>query len=80
MYRCSRSLEKAISHTDPSPRLRLADEGFLHELAVLLKHLDPVVGAVADIQQTVIREIGGVHQDQDLLRLLSSKYENILRA
>ena len=42
-------------------RLRL-DAEFLHERAVLAEHLDAVVGAVADIDETVVRQPHAVHR------------------
>ena len=38
-------------------RRLLRDEGFLHELAVLLEHLDAVVRAVADVDHAVLRDL-----------------------
>ena len=40
-----------------------ADREFLHEGAVLLEHLDAVVGAVADIDEPVIGDLHAMHRD-----------------
>src|SRR5262245_24774858 len=40
---------------------RFRDESLFHEFAVFLKHLDPVILAVADIDQTILRDCGAVH-------------------
>src|SRR5215510_10655686 len=40
----------------------LRDERFFHKLAVLLKHLDSIVLAVADIDQTILRDRGAAYR------------------
>jgi len=45
----------------------LREEGFLDELAVRTEHLQPVVHAVADVQQAIVGEIGAVHRVAELL-------------
>src|SRR5215510_13711333 len=39
----------------------LRDERFFHKLAVLLKDLDSIVLAVADIDQTILRDCGAAY-------------------
>src|SRR5262249_24813964 len=51
----------------PIAQCILLDEHLFHERAVCLERLDPVVGAVADIQQTVIGEDYTVHRGAELL-------------
>ena len=46
----------------------LGEERLLHELAVRLEHLQAVVGAVADIDEPVVRTLDAVHRVAELLR------------
>ena len=43
-----------MSHTEPSPSVLRRDADFLHELAVLLEDLDPVVRPIADVHEPVV--------------------------
>src|SRR5262249_40372492 len=43
---------------------RLRDERFFHKLAVLLKHLDSIVLAVAYIDQTILRDRGAAYRSK----------------
>src|SRR6266571_2622928 len=45
----------------------LREERLLDELAVRPEHLQPVVHAVADVQQVVVGEVGAVHRVAELL-------------
>ena len=56
-----------MSHTEPSPSVVLAMTLLLHELAVLLEHLDAVVRAVAHVDEPVVRQLGAVHRVAELL-------------
>ncbi len=46
----------------------LRDDDFLHERAVAREHLNPVVGAVADVHEAVVRDLRAVHRIAELLR------------
>src|SRR5262245_792635 len=46
----------------PVPESRLRDESFFHKFAVLLKHLDSIVLAVADIDQIILRYRGAAYR------------------
>ena len=65
---CCGSRENAMSQTAPSPRVRFAMNDLLHERAVALKHLDPVVGAIAHVHQPVVRDVRAVHRAAELPR------------
>ena len=57
-----------MSHTEPAPQRVLGVERLLHERAVRLEHLQAVVGAVAHIDQPVVRALDAVHRVAELLR------------
>ena len=51
-----------MSQTEPFCSVSRLDAEFLHELAVLVEHLDAVVGAVADVHQAVVGQPHAVHR------------------
>ena len=61
MKRCARSSESTRSHTEPFGSVSRRDAELLHEGAVLAEHLDAVVGAVADIDEPVVRQPHAMH-------------------
>ena len=73
--RCCGSLENAMSHTEPSPRVVFDDERFLHERAVLPEHLDAIVAAIADVDQAVLRDLDAA----DGAELLRGRRRRIVR-
>src|SRR5947208_3241109 len=48
-------------------RLGMNEELF-YKLAVLLKDLNPIAGSVANVNQTIIREVDACHHAAELLR------------
>ena len=67
-YFCCGSLDSATSNAEPSPKRVLRDECLFHVSAVRLEHLNSIVGAIADIEQAVIRERDAVNRSAELLR------------
>src|SRR5258706_4438604 len=52
--------ERDVPHGTVARR-RLRDNAFLHELAVLLEHLDAIVLAIADVDHAVSRQVHAAH-------------------
>src|SRR4030088_1730782 len=59
--------DRDIPHRAVAERV-LLEEPLLHKGAVLLEHLDPIVDAVADVNQAVIGDLHAMHGVCDLLR------------
>ena len=57
-----------MSQTEPDAERVLGEERFLHELAVRREDLHAVVGAVADVDEAVVRALDAVHRIAELLR------------
>src|SRR3954462_14208393 len=59
--------ERDVPHGAVATRAR-KDALLLHELAVLAKDLNPIVHAVADVHETIVRRLGAVHGIAELWR------------
>ena len=66
-YFCCGSLDKRHVERRPVAKRVLGDECLLDVCAVRLEHLDAIVGAIADVQQAVVRERDAVHRSAELL-------------
>src|SRR5882762_6667249 len=67
MYFCWGSLEKAMSQTDPSPRVFVAMKASLTKVPSFLKTRMRSFGR-SDIEEAVVRKLGAVHWITKLLR------------
>jgi hypothetical protein len=59
--------ERDVEHR-PVAQAVLGEDASFDERAVLLEHLNAVVLSIADVDESVVREVGAVHGRSELLR------------